>query len=598
MPPNMRSFFLVVLVLLSQSARAYNYNEHKAIGNSALTAVLTRLVTSGYFADSAAAGQFLASQLNLRYDASRRQWLFQELSRYPNAISYGDLNGIAGDHEGNPLQLAEGLAYNYSVLNRIVQLQDQYGLQFYTAAPDKVLLNTDFQYGLLALTNFNHFYAYGKSMTWHLETVERQDIIDLLVPANSERVFTKLKKSNAIRMYVTLHAVAIQLAQQAGQLARQRQAEQAQRYLFYAVLYSAFADHFAEDMCAAGHMVVRRSLGGGITNNKALHDFYNNTGLKVVNLKGDIWQTNGDGTLNVPEDNWKTTPSFAALAPVPITTKFQQAINVVSQSLYEVLEAYFVAARTCQDDFVQSLPPTPSKNQPDLREAFYLKRFGALTLVPLPLGSDIKRYFEADDRIQELTKFNRMPYYRNYVRTRVANSVILSLGQLQTARNGAQYPTYAMSGARLILSSKHYNYHHDIHKAGTFDTWQGLTASFSRGQPVLLWEPANTSASPIYQFKGGASLMGDLWVTNNSYVGVHSYLETGFSLRDGRAAWLVSPSLGIQYRPFVSSQSDGVPRILFRALQFVIPQKWVVTYQFVSGQPSQLMVQAEFDINI
>lgn len=47
----MRSLFYTCLLLISQAAEAYNYHEHKAIGNAALTQALARLVTEGRFAD-------------------------------------------------------------------------------------------------------------------------------------------------------------------------------------------------------------------------------------------------------------------------------------------------------------------------------------------------------------------------------------------------------------------------------------------------------------------------------------------------------------------------------------------------------------------
>jgi hypothetical protein len=49
------------------------------------------------------------------------------------------------------------------------------------------------------------------------------------------------------------------------------------------------------------------------------------------------------------------------------------------------------------------------------------------------------------------------------------------------------------------------------------------------------------SVAQFHQIKGGLNYVCDLWITNNSYVGFHSYLETGVDLRDGRPAWLVSP---------------------------------------------------------
>lgn len=599
-------FFVVICLLLTQPALAYNYQEHKAIGNAALTQAMTRLVASGRFADSTAAARFLEDQLHLRYDASRDEWQFIELSQPPNRISYGDLNGLAGDHQSDPLHMNDQLRYRYSVLNRIVLLQEQYGQQFFTNAPDKLLLNTDFQYGLLALTNFNHFYAYGKSLTWHLQTVRRQDIIDLLTPANTERVFRVLERQNAIRMYVTLHAVAMQLAQMAGQYAHNDNQQAANAYLFYALLYNAFADHFAQDMCAAGHMVVKRSLAGGVTNNKALHDFYNKVGLNVVNRRGEVWKTNGDGTLNLPDGEWKKAQTFALMTKAPVTVKYRRAVDAITQSIEEVLSAYFQARQDGRADFVESLPDrnagagSQRRGEVDVRETFYMARFGTLSLVPLPFESDIERYFAGNPKVNELEQINRIPYYRNYARSRVANSLVVGLGQTRDIDNTADFASYYTIEGRLILSSQHYNYHDQPRKRGTFDTWRGLTASYIWGnQPNRLDGQIQAgSVAQFHQIKGGLNYVGDLWITNNSYVGFHSYLETGVDLRNGRPAWLVSPSVGVQFLPFVGAQTRRFPKLVTRLVQLLVSQKWVASYQFISGRPSQLLIQSEFDISL
>jgi hypothetical protein len=584
--------------LVTCQAWAYNYQEHKAIGNAALSAAVKRAVTSGLFADSASAVAFLKTQLLLRYDEKRREWQFAELSQEPNAISYGDLNGLSGDHESDPLEMKDQLSYRYSVLNRIVMLQNQYGEQFYTNAPDKVLFNTDFQYGMLALTNFSHFYAYGKSLTWHLQTVDKQDITDLLVPANTRRVFSRLQRQNVVRMYVTLHAVAVQLAQMAGQYAHQNDTSNARKLLFYAILYNAFADHFIQDMCAAGHMVVKRTLTGGVTNNRAIHDFYNNVGLNVLNLKGEVWKTNGDGTLNSPNGEWRDAQSFVRLESTPVTVKFKRAIDAAGQSVYEIIEAYLQSQKSGWADFVESIPDSQGRDQTDEREAFYLTHFGSLSLVPLPFESDVKRYFKENPQAKEFTNINRIPFYRNYVRSRVANSLIIGLGRTRDLTNTDNFRPYLTFEARLNLSSNKYNYHDRANKRGTFDTWRGWTASYVGGTQLVVEGNRVQDRIRFHQIKGGLNYIGDLWITNNTYFGFHTYLETGVDLRNGKPAWLISPSVGLQFLPFVGAQTRGFSKLAIRILQLIVSQKWVASYQLIAGRPAQLFIQSEFDISL
>ena len=71
---------------------AYNYQEHKDIGNAAFAAALRRMVANGLVTDSLTLTTWLGQYGQMAYDTKLGRWFFPDLSHAPNMITYGELN--------------------------------------------------------------------------------------------------------------------------------------------------------------------------------------------------------------------------------------------------------------------------------------------------------------------------------------------------------------------------------------------------------------------------------------------------------------------------------------------------------------------------
>lgn len=560
---SLRTIVMGLALLLSGGVtEAYNYQEHKDIGNAAFTAALRRMVANGVVTDSLTLTTWLAQYAQMAYDTQSGRWFFPDLSHAPNMITYGELNALSGDHSENPLQLQDRLRFKYSDLNRVIQVQNDYGNRFYSNAPNKELFDLDHTYGFFAIIHYLHFYAYGQGLTYHVSGVKKSLVKALQTPAEVERVFAHLNKSNALEAYVTLHALALHLAQQLGASARAGNVADARSQFYYALLYNAYADHFAEDASAAGHTMVRRSFISSVTNNKAMHDFFNKAGLQVMNLAGETWVANGDNDLNASDKLWREDQSYTRISDPVITPKYEHVIRAVTQSVYELFTAFAQAKTDGRVDLLDSLPPDLGSFQ--LRtsaearkiEQFYVNRFKTLTLVPVPFGSDLSRYTLPDS----FKQLNRLPYFR-----RVANSAKLYVGALTPTQQANGNP-YLIVGGRYLFSPFTYTYRDYYRKAGSVDRWFGMTTSVARGDRYSRETPDSQLhvTSRLTQWQAGLYHKADIWVTNDRYMGLNVYLEGAASGTTGsysrfsapRPALVVSPAdFGAQERIEVAQYS-------------------------------------------
>ncbi len=99
----------------------------------------------------------------------------------------------------------EFLRYRSSVLNRIVKLQNEYSSKYETGAANIDVLNKDFKYLLLALTDLSHFHNYGTPLQKQLGEFNKKLILKLQRPFSVDTVMSELKSTNSINKYVSLH---------------------------------------------------------------------------------------------------------------------------------------------------------------------------------------------------------------------------------------------------------------------------------------------------------------------------------------------------------------------------------------------------------
>ncbi len=285
----------MLALLLVLPASANKYGEHKIIGDRSFLHLITAL-------QNTPGGAGFLQLLDLKTDSINGTCYFGALSQHA-PVSYGVLNALSGDHSSNPYLMEEQLRMQGSALQRIMALHEAYIRMGYTAAPDGKLVKTDFNYLMLAAVNIPHFYEYNRSFQQQLRHFDPAMIRLCQNPAAINTAMNKLNNTNAINMYVTMHLVAVDLAEQSGLAVRSDPAA-ARQLLLYAFLFNAFADHFLEDAFSAGHLVVNRTIMASFTNNKALHDFYSEYGTTVVNRKGEVWKAYGDGSFNNTHHAW------------------------------------------------------------------------------------------------------------------------------------------------------------------------------------------------------------------------------------------------------------------------------------------------------
>lgn len=555
----MRKIILGLIAVLGFSNLfAYNYSEHKDIGDVAFARLMNDLSKQG---NSALFFRFL----NIT-KAEGNQYFFTDLSvSGGEKITYGVLNGLSGDHSPNPMVLEEQLRLKNSVMQRILHLHQKYLDLGYTSAPDGELAHLDFSYALQAAVNLGHFYEYGKSFQQQLRHFNKNFIKECQNPSRAKLALKELDRTNAINMYVSLHTVAIDLAEQSGRLAKTNVVD-AKILLFYAFLFNAFADHFLEDCFAAGHLVVRRTVFASATNNKALHDFYNNEGCTVVNREGDIWHAYGDKCFNHTHDVWEKDTTLLDIRYPEYTKEADRMIEAVHLSLSDITDAFEQSySNENHLSFFNKIPDEKSL-QPD----FLISAIPALTLVPIPFNSDLATLIPDTVKITDsMQKAGQIPYYRNFVRSRVANSFILGF-------NGPVFhgKYYEGMDVRLNFGNPVSIYSQNSHggKKGTMDYWMGYTLAYSFGNVKTNKDDSFTTYF-AQQVRAGLRNNLDIWVGEKRFLGISNYTEAGVQFSEGKTAFIFTPSLGIQFGSLLNINYYNMPTWLRIPLQYIIPLK-------------------------
>ena len=567
---------LALTLLVPRSAYAYFYHEHVSIGNAAMQvfARTYRQQTSGFW-----------KLLPMAYDSAASAYTFPYLSRYESSIGYGTLNALSGDHTVSPLVLQEHLLTPNSKLLRVIALQKQFGAAHFASAPDGQLAKLDPEYLKLAIGNRSHFYLYGKSASAHLAAFDPADVDRLLNPANEQEVLRRLHDTNALNAYATIHAAAIRLAEMAGSEPDEAAARQ---LLYYAFLYNGFADHFLEDAFSAGHLLVKRTLFSMLVNNKALHDFYSKHGTRVVNANGEIWTAFGDDAFNEARGSYVSSRSIRDISYPPLTTEANRIVNAVAASLDDLLDA-FERGRTSIGQ--QQLPSAAVPAEPAPRTTHFFRVFRALSSVPLPYGTNLRDIMpDSLSHRVEVRQANQEPYLRDFVRSRVANGLVLDF----TTGQGAGSTDY-FQGADLRfnfgLPLSAYRFNRVGTKRGALDSWYGYTASYTNGRVI-----SERDTIATWAMKVGMRSNFDYWVSDERFAGFFSYMEVGMDRRLGQSAFVVVPQAGAQLGSLLKINYYRMPAWGRIPAQLLLPLKVRVGTVIASGRRPASFTGLEIDV--
>ena len=595
---------LVLFCVLTFSAYAWDFAEHRKIGDRAMILMLERLVAAGLFPNEAAFYALLDTVLDVQLSEDGRSFVLNELSQAPNQVTYGTLCGLAGDHVSNPLLLETGLQAHYSKTNRTLLLEADAMQHFQTGANSVELLKVNLAYGVMAIKDLSHFYSYGDDLNDHLRKIDAELIRALASPANVNDTFAKLDRLPSMSKYFCIHIFATYLAEEAGKAHLAGDAHAASDYLFYAMLYEAFAEHFLQDSFASGHQMVRRGFGASaVSNNKALHDFYNTIPVQTANLKGEIWASYGDKRLNQNMEEYIGKESYTEIRvtdPNPYklpkgdkyereTRVFYQVVNATCQSILEVWQAYHDAV---QGEAKQILSQLPEKHEE--WPAYIYAHHPVVRDFPLPFGTKLKEVpldSVALDRQEELQLIVQEPFTRNFIRSRVANSFSFTVTDGLTSTTGMG----AGIGGRLSLSM--FNWHRfgraNAMSARKGDVIHWLYPTISGN---YFWGDMKQGRPDSWDVKAGAAYNLDLFVSPRRFLGLYAYMEMGVDRRCQETRFVAAPAIGMQLGSLLGLHTFNMPGWLRIPLSYLLPLKFTVSCNKVKGRPVEWLSAYEIDI--
>lgn len=595
---------IVGLSLLHTPCYGWDFAEHRKIGDRAMSLMPVRLVEAGIFASETEADNALLSILNMSHMEGSYAYAMNELTQLPNIVTYGTLCGLAGDHVENPLLLETGLQTHFSKTNRTLALEFKAMEGFLTGASSKELLDINLAYGILAIKDLSHFYAYGKGMNEHLRMIDPELIRHLQKPSEVNDVFAQLNNLPSLSKYFCIHIFAIYLAEEAGKRVHAGQQAEANDLMFYAALYEAFAEHFLQDSFASGHQMVRRGFtASAVSNNKSLHDFYNTIPVQAANMRGESWKAYGDKRLNQNAMNYRTADDYSDIRVTRPhaysldkgdsyereTEVFFQTVTATCQSLTEVWMAYHNAVQGDSRNTLSQLP-ADEKDLP----AFVYANYPVVRQIPIPFGTDVNTLPLDDltpERREELQIIVQEPFTRNFIRSRVANSFMFLIGK-PIHGNSAGVMTY---GARLNASMFNWHKFGDgttmVMQAGDVAQWVSPTIS-----GYYMHAPAGTYTEKNWNLKAGVNYAADIFVSSRRFLGLYGYMEMGVDRRNNETRFLVAPTAGIQLGSLIGLHEFNMPGWLRIPLGIILPLKFAVSCQKAAGRPVEWISNMEVDI--
>ena len=466
------------------------------------------------------------------------------------------------------------------------------------------LLKVNLAYGVMAIKDLSHFYSYGDDLNEHLRKIDAELIRALASPANVNDTFAKLDRLPSMSKYFCIHIFATYLAEEAGKAHLAGDAHAASDYLFYAMLYEAFAEHFLQDSFASGHQMVRRGFGASaVSNNKALHDFYNTIPVQTANLKGEIWASYGDKRLNQNMEEYIGKESYTEIRvtdPNPYklpkgdkyereTRVFYQVENATCQSILEVWQAYRDAV---QGEAKQILSQLPERHEE--WPAYIYAHHPVVRDFPLPFGTKLKEVpldSVALDRQEELQLIVQEPFTRNFIRSRVANSFSFTVTDGLTSTTGMG----AGIGGRLSLSM--FNWHRfgraNAMSARKGDVIHWLYPTISGN---YFWGDMKQGRPDSWDVKAGAAYNLDLFVSPRRFLGLYAYMEMGVDRRCQETRFVAAPAIGMQLGSLLGLHTFNMPGWLRIPLSYLLPLKFTVSCNKVKGRPVEWLSAYEIDI--
>jgi len=402
-----RLIFILLLILIYKDASAFLYGEHKQIGDSAF---------SRFIRENKDCFNFFKAVLCT--DQSK-QWKMTDLdfpvlfiSKDYNPVTFGEINGLSGDHALQPIDLFLELKRldpqqwftaspdiqdrsNKAVMPKILSLHRKaISKGNLHGAGDISLTWAQHNYPCMAIKDSGHFYLPElNSIDAHLQIlisryltpfVRRFNYLEVFMgefvvpnPEAPEEIkfdidkinafLTELYGINCLAKYSLLHTVALSTMDLAAikiKGGEDPHSERIRLLIQVAVMFEGYACHFIQDAFAAGHLCVHRSAKSAL-NNQGKHDYYNRAGQEVENMLGDRWTAYGDGFLDSSQDNKQRAIEACENSLKELWNRYQYSMDLDNA---EVLAHYFSS--------MDSIEITQ----------YMMNNFKSLQLIPKPLS--------------------------------------------------------------------------------------------------------------------------------------------------------------------------------------------------------------------
>ncbi len=205
--------------------------------------------------------------------------------------------------------------------------------------------------------------------------------------------------------------------------------------------------------------------------------------------------------------------------------------------------------------------------------------------MPIPFNSDLSTLFPDTVKItDDMQKAGQLLYYRSFVRSRTANSLVLGLN-ITPSFDGVYYEGLEF---RLNIGNpiSVYSLNKYGGKRGTVDYWMGYTLAYSFGRyydmidfsyldDIDVNDPGFSNAKPpvTHQIRLGFRNNIDFWVAEKRFLGVSNYMDAGVQITKGKVEFVFVPTVALQFGSLFKINYYNMPAWARLPLQLILPLK-------------------------
>lgn len=283
----------------------------------------------------------------------------------------------------------------------------------------------------------------------------------------------------------------------------------------------------------------------------------------------------------VRKKRWLQDTSLLDIRYADYTAEANRTIHAVELSLTDVWNGFAQSYENENHVPFYNRIPDDKGQQPD----FLIASIPALKLVPIPFNSDLSTLFPDTVKItDDMQKAGQLLYYRSFVRSRTANSLVLGLN-ITPSFDGVYYEGLEF---RLNIGNpiSVYSLNKYGGKRGTVDYWMGYTLAYSFGRyydmidfsyldDIDVNDPGFSNAKPpvTHQIRLGFRNNIDFWVAEKRFLGVSNYMDAGVQITKGKVEFVFVPTVALQFGSLFKINYYNMPAWARLPLQLILPLK-------------------------